>query len=1097
VQLIDVLIVTAVPEEYVAVLEAGGGARVWTTQKGPMDLTVAFREIDAAGGGTLRIAVTQALGMGGANAVIASASLLREYDVQCLAMCGVCAGRRGDVALGDVIVADRVWQYDTGKRKSETVKQKRVVKEEGDVEMYRLHPPAWKQEAERFALDPKAPWLKLRPRSYEAQGDWILERVLRGTDPSKDPGRKKQCVDWDRALDRLWKKKLLKMGTLTLTPAGTKHIRHVLLVNGDKLPSAKRLEVHVGPIASGSKVMQDDGIFPWLSESVRKVLGVEMEVAAIGALAWVKRLPYSVVMKAVMDHADADKSDNFKEFAARASAECLLAFVQKHVPPRGTGEDRVLTTGTSDMPKLAGPAALLNARHQVVPFHGRDDVLESMRRWCEEESNVRARLIHAAGGMGKTRLAIELCRQMREKRWRAGFLAEGDKLGELMESDRPVLAVIDYAESRAGLREMLKSVAGRHPKKVLRVVLLARNADEWWSYLLGSDGAVKDMLSDEEPLGLPSITKDREAIFREAVKAFTGREYEGVVPSLTDSTYKGVLYVHAAALAIVRGPPVHIDALMEDTLEHEERFWQKQLHDRGHAGERKALHKMRLAVAALTLKGGVHNKAQAEALTRDEDMVVLLRDLYPGSPGQRYIGGLEPDLLGEAMVWRTLRKEGEDAGPYLDRVFEGADTQAIRTGFTVLGRLSVDREAAAGWIARLLAPDVAGRAMEAFAAARTLGEQTPHATLGMELARTLEREGTIELAERLEPELPHQQQTVSLREVGRWATQKRLAHLPEGSAPEKRARLLNSLSLWQSVLEQREAALDSAQEAIDIRRKLSESRSEAFLPALAESLNSLSRMQSAFGQYEAALASVQEAVDIRRKLSESRSEAFLPALAGSLKNLSNAQWDLRRREAALASVHAAIDIYRKLSEPLSGACRANLASSLTHLGTLQRDFGQREAALTSAQEAADIYRTLSESRPEAFLPGLAGTLTNLGEHQSNLGRHEAALASSQEAIVIYRKLSESRQEAVRSDLARSLNNLGNVQSALGQHETALTSSQEALDTIWPLFLQLPAAFERSARLYLDNLHETLEVLGKPPSPELLQRTDTFLAMCGG
>src|SRR5262249_46309409 len=151
----------------------------------------------------------------------------------------------------------------------------------------------------------------------------------------------------------------------------------------------------------GNQVMQDDEIFARLSASVRKVLGVEMEAAAVGALAYTAELEYSVVMKAIMDHADADKSDNFKPFAARASAECLLAFVKQHVPPRATQDDPILTPGTEDLPKLAGPAALLNARHQVVPFHGRKDVLDELRRWCEGDKGVHARLIHAAGGMGK------------------------------------------------------------------------------------------------------------------------------------------------------------------------------------------------------------------------------------------------------------------------------------------------------------------------------------------------------------------------------------------------------------------------------------------------------------------------------------------------------------------------------------------------------------------------------------------------------------------------------------------------------------------------------------------------------------------------
>jgi nucleoside phosphorylase len=47
--------------------------------------------------------------MGGAAAVGSIALLVEAYKPQCLAMCGVCAGRPGEVELGDVIVADVLW----------------------------------------------------------------------------------------------------------------------------------------------------------------------------------------------------------------------------------------------------------------------------------------------------------------------------------------------------------------------------------------------------------------------------------------------------------------------------------------------------------------------------------------------------------------------------------------------------------------------------------------------------------------------------------------------------------------------------------------------------------------------------------------------------------------------------------------------------------------------------------------------------------------------------------------------------------------------------------------------------------------------------
>ena len=215
-QRIDVLIVTALREEYAAVRAVDAGARAgsaWEARTAPTGLEIRVRPFAAAGGGELWVAVTQALGMGGVEAVSACAQLVAAYQVRCLAMCGVCAGRRGEVALGDVIIADRMWAYGTGKRKVEVDEAGREIETESeDIEMYRLAPPSWKHAAERFAVAPAAPWLATRPRSYEAQGDWVLERVLHGVDPAADPESKAKCADFDKVLARLWKKKLLREG---------------------------------------------------------------------------------------------------------------------------------------------------------------------------------------------------------------------------------------------------------------------------------------------------------------------------------------------------------------------------------------------------------------------------------------------------------------------------------------------------------------------------------------------------------------------------------------------------------------------------------------------------------------------------------------------------------------------------------------------------------------------------------------------------------------------------------------------------------------------------------------------------------------------
>jgi hypothetical protein len=73
-----------------------------------------------------------------------------------------------------------------------------------------------------------------------------------------------------------------------------------------------------------------------------------------------------VVMKGVMDHADDLKSDNIKTFAARASAECLIAFLRANLPSSGSGFEDIVEPGTSTPPSKLGPSALLNARHRFV-----------------------------------------------------------------------------------------------------------------------------------------------------------------------------------------------------------------------------------------------------------------------------------------------------------------------------------------------------------------------------------------------------------------------------------------------------------------------------------------------------------------------------------------------------------------------------------------------------------------------------------------------------------------------------------------------------------------------------------------------------------
>lgn len=110
------------------------------------------------------------------------------------------------------------------------------------------------------------------------------------------------------------------------------------------------------------------------------------------------------------------------------------------------------------------PAALLRAGAQVVPFHGRHELMDHLLTWCAG-SGPAVWLLHGPGGQGKTRVGHELAARLAERRWATLWLrpdAPEAALAALAEVAVPLLVVVDYAETRTGqltaaLRAALRS----------------------------------------------------------------------------------------------------------------------------------------------------------------------------------------------------------------------------------------------------------------------------------------------------------------------------------------------------------------------------------------------------------------------------------------------------------------------------------------------------------------------------------------------------------------------------------------------------------------------------------------------------------------
>jgi nucleoside phosphorylase len=89
-----------------------------------------------------------------------------------------------------------------------------------------------------------------------------------------------------------------------------------------------QLQVHIGPLASGSAVVQDETITTGIKEQSRKLIGFDMETYGVFFAAENSSQPRPIPLsiKSVCDFADKDKSNDYQSYAAFTSAQYLYRF---------------------------------------------------------------------------------------------------------------------------------------------------------------------------------------------------------------------------------------------------------------------------------------------------------------------------------------------------------------------------------------------------------------------------------------------------------------------------------------------------------------------------------------------------------------------------------------------------------------------------------------------------------------------------------------------------------------------------------------------------------------------------------------------------
>ncbi|MFI6850507.1 tetratricopeptide repeat protein [Kitasatospora sp. NBC_00085] len=736
-------------------------------------------------------------------------------------------------------------------------------------------------------------------------------------------------------------------------------------------------------------------------------------------------------------------------------------------------------------PRLPSPAVLLQARHQIVPFHGRHDLLTEMTAWCRL-GGFGAWLLHGPGGQGKTRLAHHLAHLLAAEGWAVLWprtTATADQLREVRPAAKPLLVVLDYAESRADQIAALVEAAADHPATTpLKLLLLARTDGDWWHQATAATSLAEDYLTTARTHHLtplddhPAPRADR---YRDAVRALadTLPRVDGLLPhdwsaaavslpspDLDPKAYGNALTLHMTALADLldtadprppgqswpadRGAVGQEADLVEDRLlTHERRHW------------RQTVLAIAPALSLATLETALAaDREQADRLwqrlpvldgqsrDRRNRVTTWLATLYPApAPGGSPWGTFQPDRLAERHIGRVL-----DTDPDLaDHLLNGADDTQSALLLTVYSRaashpvfhdrLNTQLTALCVRHHRQLASHVV-----------TVVTRTSHPQPLITALDTIAVDPATpprHLAE-LYDLFPYTSQRLAAPAI-------RIAHglvtrfralADEDPARYQRhlAVSLNNLGFRLGDAGLGAEGLAASREAVSHYRVLAKANPAACLPGLAQSLDNLSNRLAEVGLREESLTASQEAVIHFRELVEANPAIHLADLASALNNLSLRLGGVGRHEDALAASREASAIRRTLARANHAAHLPNHAQSLINLSTDLLMMGRWEESLAAVQEATGHYRALAETDLDAYQPDLAAALHTFANALAKMGRAHEALAASQEATGHYRALVKANPAPHLPDLAQSLNNTSLRLGEVGRWVEGLAAIQEAI-----------------------------------------------------
>ncbi len=526
----------------------------------------------------------------------------------------------------------------------------------------------------------------------------------------------------------------------------------------------------------------------------------------------------------------------------------------------------------------------LNANGEVDIFHllhwrtryendlpGRKDDLDVLLSWAREDDGLKAGLITAPGGAGKTRLAAEAAARLAAEGWTAGIVSPSDLDREDLKDFFParrwktkgLFLVVDYPEEarQDGLEDLLGKLRRWQEKTghAARLLMLGRDQDrERWQNLFREQrwsGALNLQLAAVSALAEPETVQLARSVHAELAMTSPfhalpdGYETRLLEWLRRDPTRHGLPLIIIATM---------LDAMLRETTD----FSLSATEVLGELAEREATRAKRISrangwnenclprlLALATLAGGL--SVQALRRLRDltdgpcggrVDVEVLARSPWWNAAAE-HLAPLQPDRPAAAFIVRALLDDAvarADLPRWLDVVLQGREAQfSARLPRLVWDIAQADpgHEAHQRLLKALsdIVRDDETRA-RAFAA---IAQQKPHGAAAFAAV-----------------------------------VAQKLVDTSENDA--KKAGWLNNLAAILSDLGRREEALEAAKEAAELYRQLDRDNPQAFRPYLARSCGVLGHVLMGMERHDEAQAALVEGLEAISEPLRALPQVFAP-----------------------------------------------------------------------------------------------------------------------------------------------------------------------------------------------------------------------------